>query len=133
MKRFAQLYRELDGTNSTLGKIAALERYFKDVPATDAAWAVYLLSGNKPRQVVPSRKLYALALELAGLPEWLMDECYEAVGDLAETVAHVLPAATEPSDAALSTWVEQRLLPMNAASDEERMQRLEQAWTELDG
>ncbi len=133
MKRFAQLYRELDGTNSTLGKIAALERYFRDAAAADAAWAVYFLSGNKPRQVVPSRKLYALAAELAGLPIWLMDECYEAVGDLAETVAHVLPLATQPDDLALVTWIEERLLPLAGASDEDRVHALAKAWRELDG
>ena len=133
MKRFAQLYCELDGTNSTLGKIAALERYFSDAAPADAAWAVYFLSGNKPRQVVPSRKLYALAADIADLPMWLMDECYEAVGDLAETVAHVLPAATLPSDLSLAAWVEERLLPLGGASDEERKQSLAQAWSELDG
>ncbi|MEO7727247.1 MAG: ATP-dependent DNA ligase, partial [Burkholderiales bacterium] len=133
MKRFAQLYFELDSTNSTLGKIAALERYFRDAAPADAAWAVYFLSGNKPRQVVPSRKLYALAAELAGLPIWLMDECYEAVGDLAETVAHVLPIASQPDDLALVTWIEERLLPLAGAGDEERMQALAKAWRELDG
>ncbi len=40
MKRFAQLYAELDGTNSTNAKLAALERYFREAPAEDAAWAV---------------------------------------------------------------------------------------------
>src|SRR3954471_23334538 len=122
MKRFAQLYAELDGTNSTNAKLAALERYLREAPPQSAAWAVYFLTGNKPRQVVPSRRLYELAAEVSGTPLWLMDECYEAVGDLAETVAHVLPSATIPSDALLSEWVERRLLPLAAASDDERTQ-----------
>src|SRR5687767_8260906 len=104
MKRFAQLYTELDSTNSTLAKLAALERYFREVEPRDAAWAVYFLTGNKPRQVVPSRRLYELAADIAHLPGWLMNECYEAVGDLAETVAHVLPPATAASDASLAAW-----------------------------
>jgi DNA ligase-1 len=133
VKRFAQLYSELDSTNSTLAKLAALERYFRDSEPEDAAWAVYFLMGNKPRQVVPSRRLYELAGEIAELPAWLMDECYEAVGDLAETVAHVLPAAQSESDTPLSTWVEQRLLPLAGANDEERVAGLRRAWRELDG
>ena len=133
MKRFAQLYSELDGTNSTLAKLAALERYFRDAAPEDAAWAVYFLTGNKPRQVVPSRRLYELAGEIARLPQWLMDECYEAVGDLAETVAHVLPPAQAQSDEPLSAWVEQRLLPLAGATDEERIAGLTRAWRELDG
>ena len=133
MKRFARLYRELDGTNSTLAKLAALERYFRDADAADAAWAVYFLAGNKPRQVVPSRRLYELAGEVSGLPQWLMDECYEAVGDLAETVALVLPAAERSSDAPFAQWVEERLLPLASASDEARVEALKRAWSELDG
>ncbi|HEX2828294.1 MAG TPA: ATP-dependent DNA ligase [Burkholderiales bacterium] len=133
MKRFAQLYAELDSTNSTLGKLAALERYFRDAAPEDAAWAVYFLTGNKPRQVVPSRRLYELAGSIARLPPWLMDECYEAVGDLAETVAHVLPPADTPSDIPLHVWVERRLLPLAGAADEERVGALTQAWRELDG
>jgi DNA ligase 1 len=133
MKRFAQLYTELDQTNSTNAKLAALERYFREAPHADAAWAVYFLTGNKPRQVVPSRRMYELAAEVSGTPLWLMDECYEAVGDLAETVAHVLPAATNPTDAPLAEWVESRLLPLAAVSDEERAQNLKRAWSELDG
>jgi DNA ligase 1 len=133
VKRFAQLYAELDGTNSTNAKLAALERYFREAPPDDAAWAVYFLTGNKPRQVVPSRRMYDLAAEVSGTPGWLMDECYEAVGDLAETVAHILPPATEPTDAPLRVWVEERLLPLRDASDEARAEGLKRAWSELDG
>ena len=133
MKRFAQLYAELDGTNSTNAKIAALQRYFQEAPPEHAAWAVYFLTGNKPRQVVPSRRMYELAAEVSATPLWLMDECYEAVGDLAETVAHVLPAATNPTDVPLNEWVESRLLPLAVASDEERARSLKAAWSELDG
>src|SRR5919107_1576718 len=111
MKRFAQLYCELDSTNSTLARLAALERYLREADGVAAAWAIYSPFGNKPRQVVPSRRLYALAAEVAGLPLWLMDECYEAVGALAETVALVLPAAEAGSDEPLHVWVEERLLP----------------------
>jgi DNA ligase-1 len=133
VRRFAELYSELDGTNSTLAKLAALERYFRESKPHDAAWAVYFLMGNKPRQVVPSRRMYELAGEAADLPGWLMDECYEAVGDLAETVAHVLPPAVARSDVSLSAWVEERLLPLAAASDAERADGLRSAWRELDG
>lgn len=133
MKRFARLYSELDSTRSTIAKLAALERYFRDAPPDDAAWAVYFLTGNKPRQVVASRRLYELAGEIGGVPPWLMDECYQSVGDLAETVALVLPAAEADSDASLAAWVEDRLLPLAGSSDAERIAGLRRAWRELDG
>lgn len=52
MKRFSRLFAELDATTSTNAKVEALQRYFEQAPARDAAWAVYFLSGGKPRQVV---------------------------------------------------------------------------------
>ncbi len=37
---------------------------------------VYFLSGGKPRQTVPTRLLWRLAVEGSGYPEWLCEECY---------------------------------------------------------
>ena len=92
MQRFAELYAAIDATTSTLAKLDALTAYFGAAEAADAAWAVYFLAGGKPRQLVPSRTMCELAAALAGIPDWLFDEWYDAVGDLAETVAHVLPS-----------------------------------------
>jgi DNA ligase-1 len=114
MKAFAALYRELDATTSSLAKQAALQRYLQDAAPADAAWAVYFLAGGKPRQLVPTKLLRLLAQEAAGLPEWLFDESYEAVGDLAETISLLLPPPTEQHELGLFTWVEQHLLPLRA-------------------
>ncbi|MEP6772452.1 MAG: ATP-dependent DNA ligase [Polaromonas sp.] len=114
MKDFAALYRELDATTSSLTKQAALQRYLQAAAPADAAWAVYFLAGGKPRQLVPTKLLRLLAQEAAGLPEWLFDECYEAVGDLAETISLLLPAPTEQHALGLAVWVEQHLLPLRA-------------------
>src|SRR5690606_35182360 len=81
MKAFAELYASLDETTKTNEKLEALVRYFSSAPPADAAWAVYFLSGRKPRQVVPTRRLCEWAAELAQVPEWLFNECYDAVGD----------------------------------------------------
>ena len=40
MKRFSELFAELDATTSTNAKVEALTRYFDQAPAHDAAWAV---------------------------------------------------------------------------------------------
>jgi DNA ligase-1 len=112
VRRFAELYQELDASTATGDKVAALERYFARAGAADAAWAVYFLAGGRPRQVVPTALLRSLACELAGIPDWLFEECYQAVGDLAETIAHVTPSSGAGSDAGLAHWAEQRLLPL---------------------
>ena len=132
MKRFAQLFNELDASTATNAKVDALKRYFDEATDADAAWAVYFLSGGKPRQVVGSGVLSELARRIAGIEPWLFDECYQAVGDLAETIAHVLPTAEHTSDVGLAEWVEQRLLPLRAATPEQQAERIAGYWRELD-
>ncbi|MGE5224921.1 MAG: ATP-dependent DNA ligase, partial [Omnitrophica WOR_2 bacterium] len=132
MKPFADLYANLDETTSTNEKIQYMVDYFRSAPAADAAWALYFLSGRKPHQVVPSRKLVDWAELASGTHEWLFSECYETVGDLAETIALLLPESRVTTDLPLHTWVEQRLLPLRAAGEEERYHAVIQAWSELD-
>lgn len=132
MKRFSRLFAELDSTTSTNTKVEALQRYFAVAPAEDAAWAVYFLSGGKPRQVVATARLRTLACEVAGISDWLFEECYQAVGDLAETIAHILPQDAEPSDVGLAEWVEQRLLPLRGMGEEDIAVRVKAYWRELD-
>ena len=132
MKHFSRLFTELDSTTSTNAKLAALQRYFALASAQDAAWAVYFLAGGKPRQVVKTASLRALACAAAGIEDWLFDECYHAVGDLAETIAYVLPLDFVASDIGLAVWVEERLLPLRGLSEEEVAQRVTRFWRELD-
>lgn len=91
MKRFARLYADLDESNRTTEKIAALERYFREAPPIDAAWGLYFLSGRKLKRSIKSSVLWRSALEVSGLPEWLLSECHAAVGDFSETLALVMP------------------------------------------
>ncbi|NLD55781.1 MAG: ATP-dependent DNA ligase [Burkholderiaceae bacterium] len=124
MQAFARLFAELDATTSSKAKRAAMVAYFRSAPPEDAAWAVYFLAGGKPRQLVPTRVLRDVALRLSGLPEWLFDECYHAVGDLAETIAYLTGppgdeavrvasgAAGPPEQPGLARWLEDRLLPL---------------------
>src|SRR5690606_29563923 len=105
-------YARLDATTSSNAKLAALQEYFGTVPAADAAWAVYFLSGGRPRQLVPTKLLRALALYGSGIPEWLFEESYQAVGDLAETISLLLPESEHTSEDGLAIWMEEKLLPL---------------------
>lgn len=132
MKRFAALYTALDATTSTHDKLAALTTYFAQAAPEDAAWASYFLAGGKPRQSVPTRLLSEIACARAGLPGWLFEESYHAVGDLAETIAHILPPAQRASELGLTQWIEQRILTLRGASPDELRDRLVSYWDELD-
>ncbi|HKP74396.1 MAG TPA: ATP-dependent DNA ligase, partial [Longimicrobiaceae bacterium] len=132
MKAFAALYAALDETTKTSEKVDALARYFASVAPADAAWAVHFLSGRRPKRLVGARKLAGWAMELTGTPEWLFGECYEAVGDLAETISLLLPASGASSDLPLRAWVE-RLLALRGEDEETQRQAILAAWAELDG
>ena len=132
MKRFAALFAELDRSTSTRAKVDALKRHFEQAAPRDAAWAVYFLAGGKPRQLVPTGVLRELACRVAGIDDWLFEACYQAVGDLAETIAHVLPPAQRTSDLGLADWIEQRLLPLRDASPAEQGACIAAWWDELD-
>lgn len=132
MIAFAQLYARLDATTSSNAKLAALQDYLRDAEPADAAWAVYFLAGGRPRQLVPSRQLRELAMQRAGLSDWLFEESYSAVGDLAETIALLLPEATSTSTDGLAVWVEQKLLPLRGLPPDELAMRLDALWAQLD-
>lgn len=132
MQAFAQLYARLDATTSSNARLAALQDYFANAPAEDAAWAVYFLAGGRPRQLVPSRVLREVARAMAGLPEWLFEESYHSVGDLAETVSLVLPDQPSQSQEGLAWWVEQALLPLRGLPPETLQQKLPELWGQLD-
>ena len=133
MKAFAALYEAIDGTTATQGKVAALVDYFRDAPPADAAWAIAFLTGRRPKRLVRTTDLRGWAAELAGIDAWLFEECYAQAGDLAETIALLIPEAVEPSDASLAEWVEQRLLPLRTMAPEAQRVALEGAWRELGG
>jgi DNA ligase-1 len=132
MKQFAALYTAIDSTTSTKAKTDAMVAYFSMAAPRDAAWAMYFLTGHKPRQAVPTRRLHTWAAEAAGLPLWLFEESYDAVGDLAETIALVLPPPIPAeADLALHRWVEERILPLRNLAEAEQRERLLGAWTVL--
>ncbi len=131
MKAFADLYRALDASTASRDKQAALQRYLRAAAPADAAWAVYFLAGGKPRQLVPTKLLRTLARQEADLPEWLFDESYETVGDLAETIALLLPPTPSGVERSLSDWLTQHLLPLRELPEEERLNRMRQQWQEV--
>ena len=132
MKAFAHLYARLDATTSSNAKLAAMQDYFTEATPDDAAWAVYFLSGGRPRQLVPTKLLRELTLTVSNLPHWLFEESYQAVGDLAETMMLLLPKSPQSSHESLTQWVEKQLLPLRGLPPEVLMAQLLPLLNQLD-
>lgn len=130
--KFSELFARLDATTSTQAKVEALCRWLAEAPPADAAWGVWFLTGGRPRRLVPVAQIKAVAAELAEVPVWLFDECYDAVGDLAETVALLVPPpAQSQASPPLHQLVEQQLLPLARADEGARAAALRGLWSGL--
>ena len=132
MKSFSKLIIELDQTNKTNAKVEALANYFSSVKNdNDKLWALALLSGRRPKRTVNTTKLWEWANEKAELPEWLFAECYQIVGDLAETIAMLLPDNKQAPEKSLTTWIT-TINQLKDADDLLRKEKITEAWSELD-
>jgi len=93
VNRFAALIDALLFTPSRNGKLRLMQEYFATVPDPERGWALAALTGElvfdeaKPSQV--------RALAAARVDPELLGWSYDFVGDLAETVSLIWPAAEE--------------------------------------
>ena len=134
MKAFAELFDRLDRTTATNAKLAALVDYFRSTPPADAAWAVNFLTGKRLKRLVNTRELREWTALATGLPAWLIEDSYEQVGDLAETMHLLLPpGSAEAATPGLCELIEARLKPLKHLDDEARRNDVMALWRALDG
>jgi DNA ligase-1 len=130
MKLFAALFDAIDQSTKTTTKVSALADYFESAPKQDRLWTIALFSGRRPKRAITTTKLRAWAAEAAGIPLWLFEESYTVVGDLAETIALVLPDVTATEEATLSHWIN-ALRDASDASEETQKAFVLGAWATL--
>jgi len=130
MKRFAALFEALDATTKTGAKTAALADYFRTAPEADRVWTVALLTGRRPRRAVNSTELRLWAAKAAGIPDWLFEESYTVVGDLAETIALLLPPPQAFIDISLDGAI-RSLIQLTGQPVEARKAAVLEAWAGL--
>jgi DNA ligase 1 len=130
MKHFAQLIKALDSSNKTSVKVDALTEYFRTAGDSDKVWTIALLSHRRPPRPVNTTLLRLWANELAEIPLWLFEESYHIVGDLAETIALVIPTTKEHSEKTLTEFLLE-IIALKKKTDEEKRAYLHQNWLAL--
>ncbi len=137
MQRFVALFESLDRTTKTNAKLEALVAYFRAAEPADAAWAVYFLTGQRLKRLVGTRELREWTAEFSGLPPWLVEDSYEHVGDLAETMALLAPEPGPATDTfalpPLHELVEARIRPLSGMEDDARKASVFEQWRQLPG
>ena len=130
MKNFAELIKTLDSSNKTSVKVNALTEYFRNAGDSDKVWTIALLSHRRPPRPVNTTLLRLWANELAEIPLWLFEESYHIVGDLAETIALVIPTTKEHTEKTLTEFL-QEIIALKKKTDEEKREYLHQNWLAL--
>jgi DNA ligase-1 len=131
LKRFSELIQQLETSNKTNDKIAALVDYFGNADDRDKTYVIAMFTGKKPKRPVNTALLRTWATELSGIPPWLFQESYSSVGDLSETIALVLPPPEQVTDRKLHEWITD-LAALNGKTDEEKKAFILYAWNSLD-
>jgi len=131
LKRFTELIQQLEMSNKTNDKIAALVDYFSTADEQDKPFVIAMFTGKKPRRPVTTALIKEWAIELSAVPAWLFAESYHSVGDLSETIALVLPPATYTSDRKLHEWINE-LAALNGKDDAAKKEYILKAWDSLD-
>ncbi|MEP7166035.1 MAG: ATP-dependent DNA ligase [Ferruginibacter sp.] len=91
MKAFAALVGILATSTKTNDKLNAIREYFAIARDEDKVWVIALFTGRRPKRAVNTALLRQCIMEVTAIPAWLFEECYHTVGDLAETIALLLP------------------------------------------
>ena len=127
MKSFALLIKALDSTNKTIVKVQALTDYFLNASDVDKVWTIAILSHRRPPRPVNTTLLREWASDLANIPLWLFEESYHIVGDLAETIALVIPTAQQSSEKSLTRFLEE-MIALKKKSEEYKKSYLYENW-----
>lgn len=127
---FADLIKTLDSTNKTTLKVAALADYFRNASDRDKVWTIAILSHRRPPRPVNTTLMREWASELAKIPLWLFEESYHIVGDLAETIALVIPPSEENSEKSLDQILKE-IIALKAKSEKEKKAYLHENWLRL--
>ena len=133
MKQFAELIQTLASGSKTNAKLQALNDYFDGANDRDKVWVIALFTGRRPKGSINSSLMRQWAMEQSSLPPWLFEECYHTVGDLAETIALILPK--NENRAGLSkplAYYMESLQQLVKAPDELKKSFVLDAWNEMD-
>lgn len=131
MKKFSDLVVALGSSTKINDKLERLTGYFTDAEDRDKVWVIAIFSGRRPKRIVPSSVLQAWCLEISGIPQWLFEESYHTVGDLAETLSLLIPEGKEEaSGLPLHHYLEQ-LISLEKADEQMRKTFILDSWKRM--
>jgi len=136
LKKFSELFGDLDSINSTNNKIEFLKNYFLSNDPIDNSWAIYLLTGKSNKRFISGRYLKNLFSQIYEYPEWLIDTCYLKVGDSAEVITLLLKNKSTTrkkklSNISLNELLGKTIPDLSKLNEEEKNSEIKNIWETL--
>jgi DNA ligase-1 len=132
MKQFAALIQLLSVGSKTNAKLQALQDYFETASDQDKVWVIAIFSGRRPKRAVSTALLRQWCKEQAKITDWLFDECYHTVGDLAETIALLVPKNEDAVEQEQTlSWYLQQLNELIKANEDQKKDFVLHAWSHM--
>ena len=131
MALFSELVTSLGSSTKTLEKQDALINYFSLADDKDKVWVIALFSGRRPRRLVNSSLLPQWCIEIRNLPGWLFSECYGSVGDMAETIALLLPEKSEEKTVSSLSFYIEKLISLDKQDESIKKDFITGCWRSM--
>jgi DNA ligase-1 len=133
MRLFAELVETLGTSTKTNEKLDALSEYFSSANDKDKVWVIAIFSGRRPKRAVNTTQLWTWCNELTKLPGWLFEECYHSVGDLAETIALLLPESNAAEASHPLHYYLETLIHIEKEEESVRKEFITNSWMSMTG
>ena len=136
LKKFSELFIDLDSCNSTNKKIEILQNYFSSNEALENSWTIYLLTGKNNKRFVSGRSLKTLFSEIYEYPLWLIDSCYLKVGDSAEVISLLLRNViteknTKYQDGSLHELLNKSFPELSILKEDDKKLKVKEIWVNI--
>ena len=128
MKNFSDLVIALGNATKTNEKLDLLSGYFSVADDRDKVWVIAIFSGRRPKRTISSTVLQQWCMEISGIPQWLFEESYHVVGDLAETLSLLVPEGKEESSGLPLHHYMEELIRMEKEDEASRKIFILDAW-----
>jgi ATP-dependent DNA ligase len=132
MRQFIQLFTAIDQTTRINDKVAAIVDYLTHADDRSSVHGIALLIGKRPRRPLKTAELKRWAAQCAKIPQWLFEESYHIVGDLAEAIALVLPDPREALKDFYLPDVMETLSRLATLQDDDKRRVIVGFWQHLD-
>ena len=132
MRLFTELVNTLGVSTKTNDKLDALSGYFALANDKDKVWVIAIFSGRRPKRAVSATQLSQWCIEMTHLPQWLFEESYHTVGDLAETIALLLPESNAAQQPQTLSWYIEKFIVLQKQEESLRKQFIIESWMQMD-